>query len=97
MKVRINVGKAFDIVGNWEKVSYDKIKDRVYEESYRITLRNQKKERVLIVVKEHLWYDWEIKKASHKYKKKDANTIELEVELSPYEEVQIEYLARIKH
>ena len=93
-KVRINTGWAFDITGEWKRMSHEKIRDRVYDESFEIQLNNRGEDRAVVVATETLIGDWEVKKSSHKYYKKDARTLEFEVELSPYEEVKIEYTAR---
>jgi len=65
------------------------------DESFEITLRNHKKEPVTIRVVEHLyrWVNWEITKKSQDFLKKDAQTIEFQVQLKPDEQQQVNYTA----
>jgi hypothetical protein len=94
--VRIYVGDAFDLVGERKKTEHKTIAKYINEESYEITLRNHKKERVEIVVVERLSYraGWEILKSSHKYTKKDAHTIEFTVPVEKDGETVITYTVR---
>ncbi len=95
-KVRIYLGNAFDIVGERKKISSEKIGSRVREEKYTINIRNHKKSSVDIVVVEHFWGDWEIIQQSHSFKKKDAYTAEAIVTVPEDEEVEIDYMVRLR-
>ncbi|MCO6449933.1 MAG: DUF4139 domain-containing protein [Caldilineales bacterium] len=78
--VTLVIGQAFDLVGERKQTNFNRIGDRVVEESYEITLRNQKEdEAVDIRVVEHLsrWSDWEIIDTNNEdFTKTDSNTIE---------------------
>lgn len=65
------------------------------DESFEITLRNHKQERVVIRVVEHLyrWVNWKIADPSGPFAKTDAQTIEFRVELKPDEERKVKYTA----
>ncbi len=78
-KIRIKVGNAFDIVGKRTVTDRGGIGSYGSWESYSIELRNHKSEDAKIVVIEHPYGIWKITKASEQYTKKDANTIEFEV------------------
>lgn len=67
---------------------------RTFENSYEISLRNRKKEKVTIQVVERLTGDWEIIQADHKYEKKDAFTIKFVVDIPPESSRSITYTVR---
>lgn len=97
-KVRVWLGSTFDILGERVKTAHNKVSRTVYEESYKITLRNHKKEKVEIVVTEHFkpYQEWEIIKTTYDYYKKDAHTIEFLVSALPEVEVVINYTVRYR-
>jgi hypothetical protein len=95
-EVRLVVGSAFDIKAKRTMTESKRLADRVREESYRIELRNHKKEAVTVTVSEHFWGDWNILEASHPYMKKDAYTVEFEVPVEAGKETVIEYRVRRK-
>ena len=95
-KVRLYLGDAFDLVGERKQMTQRQISDHEREESYEISLRNHKDLPVTIVIVEHLWGDWKITQSSHGYNKKDANTVEIPVEVPKDGEVKVTYTDRIK-
>ncbi|HET6456502.1 MAG TPA: DUF4139 domain-containing protein [Armatimonadota bacterium] len=95
-KVRLYLGDAFDLVGERKQMTQRQISDHEREESYEISLRNHKDLPVTIVIVEHLWGDWKITQSSHGYNKKDANTVEIPVEVPKDGEVKVTYTVRIK-
>jgi len=78
--VTLNIGEAFDLVGERTQADFKRIGETVVEESYEIELRNQKPEEdVEIRVVEHLsrGTNWEIVDTSHEdFEKIDSNTIQ---------------------
>ena len=95
-KVRLYLGDAFDLVGERKQMTQRQISDHEREESYEISLRNHKDLPVTIVIVEHLWGDWKITQNSNGYNKKDANTVEIPVEVPKDGEVKVTYTVRIK-
>lgn len=93
-KVRVNVGNAFDIVGERTKKDHRSIGKDSWEETWEIKLRNHKEEAVEVTAIEHLQLDWEIIRKTHEYTKKDARTIEFVVSIPKSGEVVIEYVVR---
>ncbi|PJA26784.1 MAG: DUF4139 domain-containing protein [candidate division Zixibacteria bacterium CG_4_9_14_3_um_filter_46_8] len=96
--VRVYVGDAFDIIGEPKAADFKEISSSVSEESYEVKLRNHKKEKVEVVVVEKLWKstDWEIIKSNFDFHKKDANTIEFTIPVSPDGETILTYTVRYK-
>jgi hypothetical protein len=96
-QIRLNVGDAFDIVG--ERVQTDFRIDtskRFVEESFKITLRNHKAEDVEVRVVEHMfrWSQWQILEESQAHEKTDAQTIEFRVPVKADGEATVSYTVR---
>ncbi|MFO0793012.1 MAG: DUF4139 domain-containing protein [Candidatus Brocadiaceae bacterium] len=90
-KIRLYVGDAFDIVGERKQMNYKQLSERSREETWKIKLRNHKKEDVEIIVREHFWGDYEIRESTHSYNKEDANTLEFIVPVKKDEEAVLKY------
>ncbi len=94
--IRLNIGNAFDVVGERTQTNFNKISDRVIEETYQIKLRNHKKEAVEVRVVERLfrWSNWQIVTKSQDYIKTDAQTMEFRVNVKPESESVVTYTVR---
>jgi hypothetical protein len=93
-KVRLNVGDAFDIVGERKQTNYQSNIDHHWiEESFEITLRNHKEEAVEVRVVEHMyrWSEWTITESSEDYEKLDAQAIEYRVQVPANGEAKVTY------
>ena len=93
-KLKLKVGDAFDIVAEQKEEEQKKIYDRVAEHRYLITLKNRKSEDVEIEVERQLGYNWEILESSHKYDKKDAQTLLFKVNVKKGEEEEVRFRVR---
>jgi hypothetical protein len=94
-KIRIKLGDAFDVVGSrkqtdWKKITYD-----TYEASFEISLRNHKKEDVVVNVIEPIPGDWKILNSSHDYKKTEAHTAEFRIPIPKDKEIKLTYRVRM--
>jgi hypothetical protein len=90
-EVRLNVGDAFDIVGERQQMSYQQVGDRASEEKVKIVLRNHKDAAITVIVVEHLGGSWKITEATLPHKKKDAQTAEWRVPIAARGEANLEY------
>ncbi len=95
-KIRIKLGDAFDVVGsrkqtNWRKIAYD-----TYEASFEISLRNHKKEDVIVKVVEPIPGDWEMRGSSHKHIKTEAFTAEFNIHVPKDKETKLNYTVRMR-
>ena len=93
-RVQLQLGSAFDIVGERRQVDFRVDTSRkTMSEEIEVTLRNQKKERVTVQVKENLyrWINWNIASRSHEFRKEDARTIVFPVTLAPESEAVVRY------
>jgi hypothetical protein len=93
--VRVAVGAAFDITAERSQSDYRQVNPRVVEQAFEIKLTNQKREAVDVTVVEHAWGSWEVVESSHKWRKKDANTLEFTVRCPPQRTVSVTYRLRI--
>ena len=94
-KIRIKLGDAFDVVGSrkqtdWKKIAYD-----TYEASFEISLRNHKKEDVVVNVVEPIPGDWKILTSSHDYEKTEAFTAEFKIPVPKDKETKLTYRVRM--
>jgi hypothetical protein len=95
-KVRIKLGEAFDVVGgrkqtDWKKIAYD-----TYEASYEISLRNHKKEDVVVRVIEPIPGEWTMLSSTHIHKKTEAATAEFDIPVPKDKEVTLVYRVRMR-
>ncbi len=92
--VRLYTGNAFDLTGERRRTDFhvDSAKQWA-DEGFEIKVRNHKKEAVTINVVEHLyrWSNWDVTSSTHKYAKKDAQTIEFAVPVAADGEQTIRY------
>ena len=92
--LRIQLGKAFDLVGERSQTNFETVSRTVVRENFEIALRNRKdEETVEIRVPERLyrWSDWEISASSAPFEKLDASTIEFRVSVPPGGEEVLTY------
>jgi hypothetical protein len=95
-KIKIKLGDAFDVVGtrkqtDWKKVAYD-----TYEAEFEISLRNHKKEDVVVKVIEPIPGDWKMLSSSQGYEKTDAFTAEFSVHVPKDKESKLRYRVRMR-
>lgn len=93
-KVRLYIGDAFDVVGDYKRTNYNRISDKVVEESFEVTIRNHKTAPVNVKIVEHVFGTWQVTEKSQDYTKKDANTIEFPVTVGPDKAVTVTYTIR---
>ena len=73
--VKLKIGDAFDLVAEEVQTENTRISNKVSEQAFEITLKNRKKEDVVIEVERHLGLNWNVLNSSVKYEKKDAQNI----------------------
>lgn len=93
-KIRLYVGDAFDVVGDYKRTDYEKISDRIIEETFEVKIRNHKETPVEVKVVDHVWSDWKVIQHSHDFVKKDAHTIEFPVKVAKDGETVVTYTIR---
>ncbi len=95
--VRVKLGDAFDIVGERKQTAFTAVvSGHVYDESFKITLRNHKDNPVVVRVVEVLyrWSNWEIRAKSDNYRKVDSRTIVFPVKVPANGKKVVTYTVR---
>lgn len=95
-KIRLKLGEAFDLKGERKQTHWEKIASDTYESAYEITLRNHKKEDVVIRVIEPIPGAWKVLENSRAFTKLDASTIAFEVPVAKDKESKLTYRVRIR-
>ncbi len=68
-----------------------------YEAAYEISLRNHKKEDIIVKVVEPIPGDWTMIESSHEYRKTEAFTAEFLVPVPKDGETKVTYRVRMKY
>jgi hypothetical protein len=92
--VTLRVGEAFDVVAERIQTDYRKISAHQHESAWKITLKNRKREDVVVNIVESLPANWRILKNSHAYEKADAFTVTFSVPVPRDKEVVCSYRVR---
>jgi hypothetical protein len=95
-ELKLNLGNAFDIVGERIQTDRKTFGERSAEETYEITIRNHKTEEAEVQIYEHpgSWREWEILQSSDKWEKVNQNTIKFTVQVKKDEEKKVTYSLR---
>ena len=90
-EVRLNVGDAFDVVGERTRVSFRQMGERANEEKVKIEIRTHKSEAVTVNVVEHFTGDWTLREQTVPSTKKDAATAEWKLSVPSRGKTEVEY------
>jgi hypothetical protein len=96
-KIRVKMGNAFDVKAARKQMTWEKISKDTIETSFEISVRNHKKEEIVVKVVEPLYGDWKVLESSLPYKKEDVNTIFFDVPVKKDGEVKLTYRVRVRH
>jgi len=96
-KMTLDVGQAFDLVGERRETANRRISDREREVSVELKLRNRKKAPVTIVAEELTPGDTEVIAKSQEFTRKDANTIQFTVNIPAGKESIVTYTVRNRY
>jgi hypothetical protein len=94
--IRLKLGEAFDVTAERKQTNYKRISDRVVETSYKIVLRNAKRDEAVVKVQEPLPGDWEIVSESQKHSKTSSRSAQWSVVVPADGSTTLEYTARVK-
>jgi len=96
-KIKLKIGDAFDILAEETQTDHKKISNKVFEDTYKITLKNRKEENVAVQVDRRLGLNWEILKSSLPFKKDDARNISFQVPVKKNSETELTYTVRYSY
>jgi hypothetical protein len=95
--VKVPVGAAFDITGERHQMDFH-VDQRAHQidETYEVTVKNQKATPVTVSVVEHLnrGQNWQLTQKTQDYIKRDSNTIEFPVTVPAAGQVKLTYAVR---
>ncbi len=94
-EISLKIGEAFDVVAERLQTDYKQITTGLHESEWEITLKNHKKEDVVVSIIEPLFGNWSVIDNSHPYTKKDAFTIKFDVNVPKDGEVKVKYRLRV--
>ena len=95
-RVRIKMGEAFDVVGERTQRDWKRIGGSTYEVEWEISLRNHKKENVVVSVIEPVPGDWEVLRETQPHEKVEAHTLRYEVPVPPEGAAKVTYRVRLR-
>jgi len=95
-KIKIKMGDAFDVVGERTQKDWKRIASNLYEVEWEISLRNHKKEAVIVEVVEPMPGDWDVIRASHPHEKIQAFTAQWKIPVPKDGEAKLTYRIRVR-
>ena len=95
-RVSIQIGEAFDVVGDRRQVDFDVIGSCVTESEWELSLRNHKDEAQQVTVIEPVGGDWTMLSASHEHETLDAFTFRFASAIPARGEVTVRYRVRVR-
>jgi hypothetical protein len=95
-KIRIKMGNAFDVVGGRKQTDWKKLTADTYEAAFEISVRNHKKEDVVVKVVEPIPGAWTMLASSHEYKKTNAHMAEFMLTVPKDKEVKMTYSVKMR-
>ena len=90
----IRLGSAFGVVGERRQLNFAvDTSRRTMTEEIEVKVRNQKKEPVMVMVKENLyrWVNWQITAKTHDFEKQDARTAHFPLKIAAGGETVLRY------
>ncbi len=96
-KVRLTLGKAFDVVGDRTQMDYSSVAARTHEAEFKISVRNRKDAAIKVDVVEPMPGDWRILKESHPHEKRDARTAVFTLDVPADGDVELTYRVRVTY
>ena len=95
--VKLKLGESFDVTANKKQTNYKKIRDRVFETSFEVEIRNAKDESVTVIVREPIPGDWKMIDESQRHSKVAAGTAEWAVKVPAGGSKTLTYTARVSY
>lgn len=95
-RVDLTLGEAFDITARAKQTNYTKLADDLYENAYEVEIKNAKKEKVTVDLREAFPGEWKMTEESQKHEKLDSNTAQWLVDVPAEGSTVVKYTVRIK-
>jgi hypothetical protein len=95
-RVDLTLGEAFDITARAKQTNYTKLADDLYENAYEVEIKNAKKEKVTVDLREAFPGEWKMLDETLKHEKLDSNTAQWLVDVPAEGSTVVKYSVRIK-
>ncbi|MBI2256082.1 MAG: DUF4139 domain-containing protein [Proteobacteria bacterium] len=95
-RVDLTLGEAFDITARAKQTNYTKLADDLYENAYEVEIKNAKKEKVTVDLREAFPGEWKMLDETQKHEKLDSNTAQWLVDVPAEGSTVLTYSVRIK-
>lgn len=101
-KVRLKLGNAFDVSAEKRQTDYQKIaayggRGGVHESAYELTVRNAKREAIVVKVVEPMPGDWQMVAESQPHRKETANTAVWSLKVPAEGEAKLSWRVRVRY
>lgn len=95
--VRLKLGSAFDVTADKKQTDFKKASKREYRTAFEITLKNAKKEAVIVTVQEPIGGDWKILSESAPHKKMNSHLAQWKIKVPAEGKTTLTYRAIVKY
>ncbi|MFW5431301.1 MAG: DUF4139 domain-containing protein [Methylophilaceae bacterium] len=95
--VRLKLGNAFDVTADKKQTDFKKASKREFKTAFEITLKNAKKEPVIVTVQEPIGGDWRILSESAPHKKVNSRTAQWKIKVPAEGKTKLTYRAIVKY
>lgn len=94
-EVKLTVGNAFDVVPEETMTDSRRVSQNVEDRTYELEMRNRKKEPVTVTVEKQFYSFWEVTDANFTYKKKNAQTLTIDMTVPAEDTLKVRYTVRL--
>ena len=100
--VRLKLGEAFDVTADKKQTDFKVLPkpsktNQLYESAFELTLKNAKKEKVIVTVQEPISGDWKIINESHPHTKMNSHFATWKIEVPAEGKTTLTYRAQVKY
>ena len=100
--VRLKLGESFDVTADKKQIDFKTLPrpskgNSAFESAYEITLKNAKKEKVIVTVQEPIGGEWSISAESQAHKKVNSHLAVWKVEVPAEGSATLSYRAAVKY
>ena len=100
--VRLKLGEAFDVTADKMQTDFKVLPkpsktNQLYESAFELTLKNAKKEKVIVTVQEPISGDWKIINESHPHTKVNSHLVTWKIEVPGEGKTTLTYRAQVKY
>lgn len=96
-EVELKVGAAFDVKAERVQTDYRRIGENTHETAFEITLRNHKREAIVVEVAERVGGEWRVLESSHAPVKKSATELRFDVPVPADGQAVLSYRVQVTY